>query len=149
MEPKELGRDMTVVARALGYFLYVVVIVAEVILALGFVLLLLGADPSAGFTQWAYRSLDRVMAPFRGIFTPVEVGTSASGVEAVLDTSVLFAMVVYGIVLLALRALIDWLSGRVARTRWDDQQRLAHEQQLERDRLYTSTGGSDPVPPRR
>jgi hypothetical protein len=33
----------------------------------------------------------------------------------VLDVSVLFAMIVYGIVALVLRALIDWLTYRIVR----------------------------------
>ena len=37
------------------------------------------------------------MERFRGIFTPIELGLTGNDVEAVLDTSVLFAMLVYGI----------------------------------------------------
>ena len=75
--------------------------------------LLFGANPTAGFTQWAYRNLDRVMAPFRGIFAPIELGTTSADVDAVFDTSVLFAMIVYGIVALVLSALTRWLSQRL------------------------------------
>jgi hypothetical protein len=101
------------VSRVLVWFVYAYVVVCEVLLGLGFVLRLFGANPSAGFVQWVYRSLERVMAPFRGIFPPIELGTNTSDVPAVLDTSILFAMLVYGIVLLALRSLIDWLTRRV------------------------------------
>jgi hypothetical protein len=55
-----------------------------------------------------YRALDRVMKPFRGIFESVDL----SG-NSVLDVSVLFAMIVYGMLALALRALIDWLTYRI------------------------------------
>jgi len=48
------------------------------------------------------------MKPFRGLFEPVDL----SG-NSVLDTSVLFAMIVYGIFALALRTLIDWLTYRI------------------------------------
>ena len=101
------------VARAITYLIYFFVIVAEIILVIGFFLLLFGANPTAGFTQWAYRNLDRVMAPFRGIFAPIELGTTSADVDAVFDTSVLFAMIVYGIVALALSALTRWLSQRL------------------------------------
>lgn len=101
------------VSRALVWLVYAYVVVCEVILALGFVLRLFGANPSVGFVQWAYRSLDRVMAPFRGIFTPIELGPTANEVPAVLDSSILFAMVVYGILMLAIRHLIDWLTRRL------------------------------------
>jgi uncharacterized protein YggT (Ycf19 family) len=95
-------------ARALTYLVYGFVIVALVILGLGFLLVLFGANPEAGFAEWVYRSLDRVMAPFRGLFEPIQL-TGAS----VLDTSVLFAMVVYCLAGMALQALIGWLSQRL------------------------------------
>ena len=101
------------VVRAITYLIYFFVIVAEIILLIGFFLLLFGANPTAGFTEWAYRNLDRVMAPFRGIFAPIELGTTSADVEAVFDTSVLFAMIVYGIVALVLSALTRWLSQRL------------------------------------
>ena len=99
--------------RALSYLVYFYLIVVEIILFIGFFLLLFGANPSAGFTQWAYRNLDRVMAPFRGIFTPIQLGTTSADVQATFDTSVLFAMIIYGIVALVFSALIGWLSGRL------------------------------------
>ncbi len=101
------------VVRALSYLVYFYLIVVEIILFIGFFLLLFGANPSAGFTQWAYRNLDRVMAPFRGIFTPIQLGTTSADVPATFDTSVLFAMIIYGIVALVLSAVIGWLSGRL------------------------------------
>jgi hypothetical protein len=59
-----------------------------------------------------YRSLDRVMAPFRGIFETVPLNG-----DSVLDTSVLFAMIVYGIAGLFLSALIDWLTQKLGMLR--------------------------------
>jgi uncharacterized protein YggT (Ycf19 family) len=93
------------IARILTYLVYAFVLITLVILVLGFFLLLFGANPDAPFSEWAYRSLDRVMAPFRGIFESVQLNG-----ESVLDTSVLFAMIVYGIVGIALSALIHWLT---------------------------------------
>jgi hypothetical protein len=95
------------IARALTYLVYAFVLITLVILVLGFFLLLFGANPDAPFSEWAYRSLDRVMAPFRGIFESVQLNG-----ESVLDTSVLFAMIVYGIVGIALSALIHWLTDK-------------------------------------
>ncbi|WP_322938236.1 hypothetical protein [Nocardioides bizhenqiangii] len=99
-------------ARALAYLLYVYVILTETVLVLGFVLLLLGANPDPPFVQWAYRSLDRAMEPFRGILTSIELGDGGNQVEAVLDTSVLFATVVYGFAAWLIHTLIVWLSRR-------------------------------------
>jgi len=109
----EVRRGFLRGAKILSYLVYVYLIFVEIILVLGFFLLLFGANPSAEFTQWAYRSLDRVMAPFRGIFTPIELGTTSGDVQAVFDTSVLFAMIIYGILALALSWLIQWLSHRL------------------------------------
>jgi len=96
------------IARILTYLVYAFVLITLVILVLGFFLLLFGANPDAPFSEWAYRSLDRVMAPFRGIFESVELNG-----DSVLDTSVLFAMIVYGIVGIALSALIHWLTDKL------------------------------------
>lgn len=101
------------IVRAVSYLVYFYLVVVEIILFLGFFLLLFGANPSAGFTEWVYRNLDRVMAPFRGIFTPIELGMTTDDVPAVFETSVVFAMIIYGILALALSALIGWLSGRL------------------------------------
>jgi uncharacterized protein YggT (Ycf19 family) len=108
-----LRRTTVVVAKVVTTLLYAYVIVVEVMLALAFVLRLFGADPSAGFTQFVYRSLERAMAPFRGIFPPVVLGTNDNQVDAVLDTSILFAMLVYALLLLAVGALVDWLTRRI------------------------------------
>lgn len=98
------------IGRAITWLVYAYLVVVQVILVIGFLLLLFGANPSAGFVSWAYRNLDRVMAPFRGIFTPIELGTTSADVPAVLDTSIIFAMIVYGIVVLAIGALVGWLT---------------------------------------
>ena len=106
-------KGTVLVARVITYLLYFYVIVVEIILLIGFFLLLFGANPAAGFTEWAYRNLDRVMEPFRGIFTPIQLGTTSGNVDAVIDTSVLFAMIIYGIIAMVLSALIRWLSQRL------------------------------------
>lgn len=96
-------------ARALTFLVYAFVLVAQVMLLFGFFLLLFGANPDASFAEWVYRSLTRVMAPFRGLFEPVPVDG-----RSVLDVSILFAMIVYGLAALLLHALIDWLTDRIA-----------------------------------
>jgi hypothetical protein len=106
-------RVVLMIAKAVSYLVYAYLIVVEIILLLGFFLLLFGANPTAGFTEWVYRNLDRVMSPFRGIFSPIELGTTGNDVPAVFETSVVFAMIVYGIVALALSGLIQWLSRRL------------------------------------
>ena len=113
LEVLRARKGVVAVARVITYLIYFYLIVVEIILIIGFFLLLFGANPSAGFTEWAYRNLDRVMEPFRGIFTPIQLGTTSGNVNAVLDTSVLFAMIIYGIIAMALSALTRWLSQRL------------------------------------
>jgi hypothetical protein len=110
-----LQRGAVILSRAITFFVYLYVLLVEVILTIGFFLLLLGANPSSSFVSWVYRSLDRAMRPFRGIFEPIELGTTGNNVPSVLETSVLFAMIVYGIVALAVHTVLSWLNGRLAR----------------------------------
>jgi hypothetical protein len=142
------------VARVISYVIYFYVIVVEIILFIGFFLLLFGANPSAGFTQWAYRNLDRVMEPFRGIFTPIQLGTTSGNVDAVFDTSVVFAMIVYGIVAMVLRALTMWLSRRLQyldaaeadAERRERQEQMAADMQASRAAPTAADGTTNPPP---
>ena len=103
-------------ARVLVWIIYAYVVVTEVILGLGFVLLLFGANPDAPFVAWAYRSLERAMEPFRGMFTPIDLGLHGNNdVGAVLDTSVLFAMLVYAIVAWLLSWLLEQIGSYLTR----------------------------------
>lgn len=104
-EPLAVAR----LARALTYLVYGFVLVALVLLLLGFFLLLFGANPDAPFAEWVYRGLARVMAPFRGLFEPVPLDG-----RSVLDVSILFAMIAYGLAALVLKTVIDWLTDRIA-----------------------------------
>ncbi|MCB0879084.1 MAG: YggT family protein [Thermoleophilia bacterium] len=101
-------------ARATTYVALAWVTINLVILVVGFFLKLFGANADAGFTEFWYRNLDRVMEPFRGIFPSADIGTTGD-VQAVLDTSILFAMVVYVIVYMLIHGLVDWLNLRVQR----------------------------------
>ena len=144
---RDFKRTATWTARALTYFAYAWAVINEFILIIGFTLLLFGANPDAGFTQWAYRNLDRVMEPFRGIFTAVPVGTGAGDVQPVLDTSILFAMLVYAIIALALRSLIDWLAYRLAKIDAQHAQeeadaKLAAEQELRAQQVAALTAAN-------
>lgn len=110
------------ISKILLWVVYAWVVLNLVLLFVAFWLLLLGANPQADFTEWVYRSVSRSMAPFRGIFEPIVLSD-----QSVLDTSLLFAMIIYGVVALLLRAGIDWVSDfvekrrrRVEREVWDD-----------------------------
>jgi len=96
------------IGRALLWLVYAWVVVTVVLLFLAFLLQLFGANPTAGFVQWVYRSTERAMAPFRGIFEPVPLSD-----QSVLDTSILFAIIVYGFVAMGLNLAVDWVSRRL------------------------------------
>ena len=110
-----MGRAPIIVVRVLGYLTYAYLIVVEVILGLAFILRLLGANPTSDFVTWIYRSADRAMNPFRGIFEPIQLGTSRQAVPAVFDTSFLFAMLIYGIVAIVIHMGLTWLGGQMHR----------------------------------
>ena len=133
-------RFIALLARALTYLVYFYVLAVEVVLFIGLFLLLFGANPSAGFTQWAYRNLEAAMEPFRGIFASVEIGTTGNDVPAVFDTSILFAMVVYGVIAMGLHAIISWLSNRIAR--------IEREEAIERSRAEAEAARMTPPPAR-
>lgn len=107
---------ITMGTRLISYVVYFYIMAVEAILFLGFLLLLLGANSSSSFVEWVYRSLDRAMKPFRGIFTPIELGTvSGSEVSSIFSTSIVFAMIVYAIIGLVVYSFIGWLAQRLDR----------------------------------
>lgn len=126
------------VTRAISYLVYAYVVVVEVILSIGFFLLLFGANPSSDFVKWIYRSLNRAMEPFRGIFNPVELtGNTNQEVASVFDASVLFAMIIYGLLAILVHAFIRWLTYRLYKLDLD-------ERKLERE--HTQQAGIDAAP---
>jgi uncharacterized protein YggT (Ycf19 family) len=101
---------VTRAARALVWLVSAWVAVTTTVLALAFVLQLFGANPDAGIAEWIYRSADRAMDPFRGIFEPIQFSD-----QSTFDSSMLFAIVVYAIAGLALSTLSSWLGDRLLR----------------------------------
>jgi uncharacterized protein YggT (Ycf19 family) len=93
------GIGIVKAGRGVVYLVYFFVVLCLVILTLGFFLLLFGANPDAPFSEWVYRALDRAMKPFRGIFQSIPLNG-----QSVLDVSIVFAMVVYGMLAMALRS---------------------------------------------
>lgn len=122
------------VARAVSYLVYAYLLVVEAILLIGLLLLLFGANPSSSFVAWAYRNLERAMRPFRGIFASVEIGTAGNDVEAIFDTSIMFAMIMYAIVAIAVSALIAFLTARISKVDREvalDSARDQHQRELQ------------------
>jgi uncharacterized protein YggT (Ycf19 family) len=135
--------------RALVVFVYAFVLIDLVMLTVGFFLRLFGASTEAEFTRWVYRSVDRIMEPFRGIFPSHAVSD-----VSVLDVSLLFAMIVYSILGIALHALLTWLTGKILAQRRQDafavrqqQQRQAAAMQAAAQQNVPYAGGPPGPPP--
>lgn len=79
--------------------------VAELFLGFRVILRLFGANPTVPFVRWVYDSSGVLMQPFRGIFP-----TAVIKPDFLVDFSAIFAMIVYGLVGLALLSLVVYLS---------------------------------------
>lgn len=97
-------------AKALVMVVNVVVIMTFSILALGFLLHLAGASPDASFVDWVYRTTERAMQPFRGMYPIQEIDG-----RSVFDGSLLFAAAMYGFVAICLHGLVAYLSAYIRR----------------------------------
>ncbi|HEX2383202.1 MAG TPA: YggT family protein [Acidimicrobiales bacterium] len=97
-------------ARVVVWLVYAFFVAATIILLFAFFLLLFNASTDASFTQWVYRSANRVLEPFRGIFPTVTNGNGS-----VIDFAVLFAIIMYGILALVVHALVSWLDALIVR----------------------------------
>lgn len=78
----------------------------EVLIAIRFVLLLLGANAGAGFVRLVYGVSDIFMAPFAAVFSTQQAG------GAVFEWSALVAIAVYALVAWGLVVLIRAISPR-------------------------------------
>ena len=101
-------------ARVVVWLVYAFALVTGVLLTTAFFLQLAGANPDASFVEWVYRSTDRAMRPFRGIFPTQELDGSS-----VLDFSYLVAAIVYFVIALLVDALHRWLTERLRRQEWE------------------------------
>ena len=117
-----------------------VLIVIELVLALGILLQAMDANPDASFTDWAYRNQDRVMRPFDGMFDDVSLG---DGSDAVFDVSGIFAMAAYGALFVPLGLALS----RVGRRLRDfDVQREEAAEKARQARLFGKEPPPEPEP---
>ena len=99
------------IARVIVWIVYAIVLATAILLTLNFLLRLFGANSDNAFVVWVYRSTDRAMQPFRGIFPTHQLDDSS----AALDFSVLFAALVYFIIALLIDIGLRWLTNRLRR----------------------------------
>ena len=124
------------IGRAIVWVVYAFVVAAIVIATLAFFLQLFGANPTASFSAWVYRSAARVMQPFRGIFPPQPITGSS-----VFDSSLLFAIIMYSFFALFVSELMAWIDRRRDRSASRD---LYETQQA--DTVVDLTGSDAPAP---
>jgi uncharacterized protein YggT (Ycf19 family) len=96
-DPYDTRRDAAAKVSGLISLVFGVIVA---LVAIRFVLLLLGANPNAGFSSLIYGITNPLVAPFNGIFGGADLGAGA-----VLDPASLVAIVVY--------ALAGWLLSRL------------------------------------
>ena len=99
-------------AKVLVWLVYAYFVLALVILVFAFFLQLFNASTTASFTEWVYRSADRVLEPFRGIFPQASFANGS-----VIDFAVLFAIIMYGIFALVVHGIVDWIDAKIVTLR--------------------------------
>ncbi len=104
-------------ARVLTYIVYAFMLVAVIFLSIGFFLLLFGANPNVGFTQFVYKVAAEFLQPFRGIFPAHQVGETGY-----FSTSALFAIIIYILLALGINSLITYVTAKM----------LLHQKELEK-----------------
>ena len=92
-------------AWRVGQLVYLIFGVMIALIGIRFVLLLLGANPNAGFTNFIYDITGPLVAPFEGIFGAPDVESG------IFDPASLVAIVVYSLVAWVIAKLIDIIFG--------------------------------------
>lgn len=77
------------------YIIYYILGLLEVLLALRFLFMLLGANPRSGFSSFLYAVTGIFIAPFAGIFNPVS--TTGLAAQSVFDPATIVAMLIYAL----------------------------------------------------
>jgi YggT family protein len=85
--------------------IYLVFSILEALLAIRFVLMLLGANPSAGFAAMIYALTDPFLLPFAGLF-----GQPAAG-GSVIETNTIVALIVYPLLAWLLAKIVSLVAG--------------------------------------
>ena len=110
--PAPAGRVVPLwVGRTLAWLVFAFSLVAAVLLLIAFFLQLTGANPTAPFAAWVYRSTDVLLQPFRSLYPTVKGHTGQSE----LNLSLLFAILMYGLFALAFDGLVGWFDRWISR----------------------------------
>lgn len=98
-------------SQSANYTIYYLFGVVEVLLFFRLVFKLTGANPASGFVNFIYSLTQIFILPFVGIFHSAT--TQGDVVTAVLEPSVLVAMVVYIVLAWGITQLVEIVSGRL------------------------------------
>ncbi|HEY2571635.1 MAG TPA: YggT family protein [Solirubrobacteraceae bacterium] len=101
------------VGKTLVWLVYCFASVAAILLLMAFLLQLTGANPSAPFAAWVYRSSDVLLQPFRSLYPTVKAHSGQSE----LNLSLVFAIFVYGIFAVVIEAIVRWFDRWLRRLR--------------------------------
>ncbi|OGG48726.1 hypothetical protein A3C18_03040 [Candidatus Kaiserbacteria bacterium RIFCSPHIGHO2_02_FULL_54_11b] len=88
---------------------YTVIGLIQFMLALRFVLVLLGANASAGFVAWVYSVTNQLAAPFLGAFPALNLAGFT------VELSIIFAMIGYAIIGWLITGIISFISASLHR----------------------------------
>lgn len=103
------------ISRAISYVAYAYALIASLVLGIGFVLLLFGANSTTPFVQFIYKTGAEFLQPFRGIFPVHQVSETGY-----FSASALFAITMYLIGAALLQSLISYITAKMVK----------HEQEL-------------------
>lgn len=102
------------------WLMYFWVIIGIVSLALRVFLLAFSANMNVGFSQFVLNVSDDYLEPFRGIFTPAQVGETGY-----LDVSAIFAIIVYMFVAWGFSALVGFIQNKIDVSRLNQEKEIA------------------------
>ncbi len=86
----------------------------ELLLSLRLLLVFLGASTKAPFVNWVYMTSNPLLSPFEGMFPSRTIPVGFN-----IDTSTLFALIIYSFIGYFLKELLDYISYQTQRYRSD------------------------------
>lgn len=92
------------------YLIYFVFGILDVVLAMRFILKILGANPFSGFVTFIYNLSGILVAPFTGMFRTATVAGAET--TSIFEPATLIAMLVYGLLAWGIVKLTQLLSGK-------------------------------------
>lgn len=105
------GSEKAEKSQTVGYTIYYLFGIVEVLLLFRLVFKLTGANPSSGFVNFIYSLTQIFILPFSGIFHSAT--TSGNVVTAILEPSTLVGLVVYAVLAWGITQLVEIMSGRL------------------------------------